>query len=92
MDALPKLVDYLRNPPSTNELPMQWGKLGPPVGTSRLKIVELILALLRCVAEDADAEAKDAGTEAITAKLIFMLGTVAYDDVIRFLHAVDGGG
>jgi len=53
--ALPQLLVMLKDPPKT-PLRVQYGVLNPPCGPSRLKIVELILALVRCVAEDEDLQ------------------------------------
>jgi hypothetical protein len=65
VEALPKLLVMLKDPPKV-PLRVQYGVLNPPCGPSRLKIIELILALVRCVAEDEDLQGTDKSTDAIT--------------------------
>lgn len=50
LKSLPKLMDYLYKPPDLDgfQLKTQYGKLSPPFGPTRLKIVELMLALITC--------------------------------------------
>lgn len=58
VDALPKLLEYLVNPTELDgvEIKTQSGEtLSPPFGASRLKIVELILALVRAEVSDVNA-------------------------------------
>lgn len=55
ISSFPKLLKILTEPPK-GEQKTQYGVLTPPCGPSRLKIIELILALVRCVAEDEDAD------------------------------------
>jgi len=48
--CLPKLMDYLKKPTELDgvELKTQYGTLKPPFGATRLKIIELMLALITC--------------------------------------------
>lgn len=61
VQALPQLLTHLTNPTPSTML-TQYGELNPPVGPARLKIVELVLALVQSVAEDADCEQNEAAT------------------------------
>jgi hypothetical protein len=74
--SFPKLLKILTEPPK-GEQKTQYGVLSPPCGPSRLKIIELILALVRCVAEDEDA---DEVTSAIATTL---------SDSLAFSHVLD---
>jgi len=49
LEALPKLLEYLHNPTGLDGISLltQSGRLNPPFGACRLKIVELVLALIR---------------------------------------------
>lgn len=67
--ALPKLLVMLKDPPKI-PLKVQYGVLNPPCGPSRLKIVEIVLALVRCVAEDEELQGLDKATATITEMLI----------------------
>jgi len=91
--SFPKYLKILTEPPQ-EELKMQCGVLRPPCGASRLKIIELILALVRCVSEDEEADEVTtliANTLASASAFVHMLDIFSHYHWNNLLHGLVEG-